>query len=330
MMAAMATRPAAARGEGGLIARLRAAIPGLRGRLTAKAPLAGVTWFRVGGPAEVLFKPADEDDLAAFLAGCPADVPLTVMGVASNLLVRDGGVPGVVIRLGRAFAEITVDPPLLSAGAAALDLNVARRAAEEGRAGLEFLSGIPGTVGGALRMNAGAYGSEVKDVLVMATALDRRGQAEVLGLEAMQLGYRHCGVPADRIFTGAVFSTTAGRPADIAARMTEIGEARGATQPVRSRTGGSTFANPPGHKAWQLIDAAGCRGLRLGGAQVSEQHTNFLINTGDATAADLEGLGELVRSRVFEQSGIDLRWEIRRIGVPAGEAVAESGGGGDG
>jgi len=300
-----------------LAERLRAAVPGLRGRLTANAPLAQLTWFRVGGPAEVMVRPADDADLAGFLAGCPADVPVTVMGVASNLLVRDGGIPGVVIRLGRGFADITADGDRVVAGGAALDANVARVAAEAGLGGLEFLVGIPGTIGGALRMNAGAYGSEIKDVLARATAVDRAGRVHDLAPEDMGLGYRHCGCPADWIFTRAVFRA---RPADrgaVLARMTEIAETRAATQPIRTRTGGSTFANPDGHKAWQLIDAAGCRGLRRGGAQVSGQHTNFLINTGNATAADLEGLGEEVRRRVFETSGIELRWEIRRIGVPA-------------
>jgi UDP-N-acetylmuramate dehydrogenase len=304
-----------------LAERLRAAVPGLRGRLTANAPLAHLTWFRVGGPAEVMVRPADDADLAAFLAGCPADVPVTVMGVASNLLVRDGGIRGVVIRLGRGFADIAADGDRVVAGGAALDANVARVAAEAGLGGLEFLVGIPGTIGGALRMNAGAYGSEVKDVLVRAGAVDRAGRTHALVPAEMDLGYRHCGCPADWIFTRAVFR---GRPAErtaVLARMTEIAETRAATQPIRTRTSGSTFANPEGHKAWQLIDAAGCRGLRRGGAQVSEQHTNFLINTGDATAADLEGLGEEVRRRVLETSGIELRWEIRRIGVPAdGEA----------
>ena len=327
MMAVMDVRPVS-RTSSGLIDRLQAAIGAVRGRLTAQAPLAGVTWFRVGGPAEVLFKPADTEDLAMFLTGCPADVPITVIGVASNLLVRDGGVPGVVIRLGRAFTDIAIDPPLLNVGAAALDLNVARRAAESGRSGLEFLVGIPGTIGGALRMNAGAYGSEIKDVLVMATALDRNGAERSLGVEDMKFGYRSCGVRADRIFTGATFATVADHPADIVARMNAISEARASTQPVRSRTGGSTFANPPGHKAWQLIDAAGCRGLRLGGAQVSEKHCNFLINTGEATAADLEALGELVRARVHDRFGIALEWEIRRIGVPA-SADGMNGAGGE-
>ncbi|NNG04328.1 MAG: UDP-N-acetylmuramate dehydrogenase [Inquilinus sp.] len=310
--AAPGTRP-----DGG---RLIERLPPLRGRLTENAPLAGVTWFRVGGPAEVMFKPEDLDDLADFLAGCPADVPITVIGVASNLLVRDGGVRGVVIRLGRAFVDIAVDGGTVTAGAAALDVNVARTARNAGLTGLEFLVGIPGTIGGALRMNAGAYGSEIKDVLVEARAIDRAGKPLTLAPEAMGLSYRHTDVPEDVIFTGAVLRAGPGEKDKIAARMAEIGEARGSTQPVRARTGGSTFANPPGHKAWELIDKAGCRGLRVGGAQVSEMHCNFLINTGDATAGDLETLGETVRDRVREAHGIELRWEIRRIGEPAGEA----------
>ncbi len=290
-------------------------LPPVRGRLTADAPLAGITWFRVGGPAEVLFRPADPDDLAAFLAGCPADIPVTVIGVASNLLVRDGGVPGVVIRLGRGFADVAVDGALVTTGAAALDLNVALACRDAGVTGLEFLSGIPGTIGGALRMNGGAYGRELSDVVVSATALDRAGTLHRLDRDGLGLSYRHCALPEDWIFTGAVLRGETGEPAVIDRRMQEIATARADTQPVRARTGGSTFANPPGHKAWQLIDRAGCRGLTVGGAQVSEKHCNFLLNLGAATAADLENLGEEVRRRVFETSGIELRWEIRRIGT---------------
>lgn len=297
--------------------RLIDRLPAVRGRLTENAPLSQVTWFRVGGPADVLYKPADRNDLAAFLAGCPEDVPITIIGVASNLLIRDGGVRGVVIRLGRDFAGIEAVGDTIVAGAAALDVNVARVAQEAGLSGIEFLVGIPGTIGGALRMNAGAYGREVKDFLREATALDRQGNRHTLPLAELGLRYRHSGVPADWIFTGAVFEAAPGDRDAIAARMKEITDARGSTQPIRSRTGGSTFANPDGHKAWQLIDAAGCRGLRVGGAQVSEQHCNFLINTGDATAADIEGLGEEVRRRVRDASGIELRWEIRRIGEAA-------------
>ena len=305
---------AAAKGATHLIDRL----PKVRGRLTADAPLAQATWFRVGGPAEVLFRPADIDDLSAFLAAKPADIPVTVIGVASNLLVREGGIKGVVLRLGRGFVEITATEEVIEAGAGALDLNVALTAREAGIAGLEFLSGIPGTVGGGLRMNAGAYGSEFKDALGSAVTLDARGGKHELSVAELHLSYRHCGVPEDWIFVAARFAGAAGDPLAIARRMGEIQQAREASQPIRARTGGSTFANPPGHKAWQLIDAAGCRGLKRGGAMVSEQHANFLINTGDATAADIEGLGEEVRARVRAASGVTLEWEIRRVGEPRG------------
>jgi len=291
----------------------------LKGRLSLDAALSRITWFRVGGPAEIMFRPADLEDLQAFLAAKPADVPLTVIGVGSNLLVRDGGVPGVVIRLGKGFANITVDGKLIRAGAATPDLYVARAARDAGLAGLEFLCGVPGTVGGALRMNAGSYGSEVKDVLTRAWAVDSTGGLHALTNEDMGLAYRHCGVPGDWIFTEAEFEGTRGDRRAIADRMLEIGETRFDSQPIRNRTGGSTFANPEGGKAWQLIEAAGCRGLRIGGAMVSEQHCNFLINTGNASAADIEALGEEVRRRVREDSGVELRWEIRRIGVPAGK-----------
>ena len=292
-------------------------LPPVRGRLSADAPLGPTTWFRVGGPAEVLFKPADAEDLAAFLAGCPAEVPVTVIGVGSNLLVRDGGVAGVVVRLARGFAEVTCADGLVTAGAAALDLNVALSARDAGLAGLEFLSGIPGTVGGALRMNAGAYGREVGDVLLEAAAVDRAGRLHRVPAAGLGLTYRHSAAPEGWIFTEAVFRGEPGDPAVIGARIEEIARLRADSQPVRARTGGSTFANPPGAKAWELIDRAGCRGLRHGGAQVSEKHCNFLINTGDATAADLEALGEEVRRRVRETSGVTLEWEIRRIGLPA-------------
>ncbi|MCP5366924.1 MAG: UDP-N-acetylmuramate dehydrogenase [Hyphomicrobiales bacterium] len=304
---------AAQRTSTGLIGRL----PAVRGRYSADADLSRVTWFRVGGPAEVMFRPADADDLSAFLAGKPADVPVTVLGVGSNLLVRDGGVPGVVVRLGRAFATIEARGADVIAGAGALDTHVAAVAAGSGIAGLEFLSGVPGTLGGALRMNAGAYGREMKDVTLTAEALDPAGRRHVLDLAGLGFSYRHCSVAEDWIFVAAHLRGAAGDPAAIAARLDEIRAAREASQPIRTATGGSTFANPDGDKAWRLIDAAGCRGLRRGGAMVSEMHCNFLVNTGDATAADLEGLGEEVRRRVFEHSGVKLRWEIRRIGVPA-------------
>lgn len=299
-------------------------MPAVRGRLTADAPLANVTWFRVGGPAEVMFKPADAADLGGFLAGCPADVPVTVIGVASNLLIRDGGVPGVVIRLGRAFVDMSVNGCEITTGAAALDLNVANAARDAGIAGLEFLSGIPGTIGGALRMNGGAYGRELSDVVVSANALDRAGASHTLSREDLGLSYRHSNVPEDWIFTSAVLRGHPGDHADISRRMHEIATSRAESQPVKARTGGSTFANPPGEKAWALIDRAGCRGLTIGGAQVSEKHCNFLLNLGTATADDLESLGEEVRRRVYETSGIQLRWEIRRIGVPASSSTLSS------
>jgi UDP-N-acetylmuramate dehydrogenase len=293
-------------------------LPKVRGRLTADAPLSQVTWFRVGGPAEVMFRPADIDDLSAFLAAKPADVPVAVIGVASNLLVRDGGIKGVVVRLGRGFVEIETKDNIVTAGAGALDFNVALTARDAGIAGLEFLSGIPGTVGGGLRMNAGAYGSEFKDVLDSATALDAQGHRHELSLADLHLTYRHSGVPADWIFVAARFKGNAGDKLAIARRMTEIQEAREQSQPIRAKTGGSTFANPPGRKAWQLVDQAGCRGIRRGGAMISDKHANFLINTGNATAADIEGLGEEVRARVLAKTGITLEWEIKRIGVPMG------------
>jgi UDP-N-acetylmuramate dehydrogenase len=297
-------------------------LPPVRGRLTADAPLAPITWFRVGGTAEIMFRPADEADLAEFLAGKPKDVPVTVLGVASNLLVRDGGIPGIVIRLGRGFVNVATEGDVVGAGA--LDLNIALACREAGIAGLEFLSGIPGTLGGGLRMNAGAYGREIKDVLRGAVALDGKGKRHAVNAAALGLAYRRCAAPADWIFVAAELVGSVGDPAEIGRRMGEIQAAREASQPVRARTGGSTFANPPGHKAWELIDRAGCRGLTRGGAQVSEKHANFLINTGSATAADLEGLGEEVRRRVFETSGITLEWEIKRVGRPLpglGEAV---------
>jgi UDP-N-acetylmuramate dehydrogenase len=294
---------------------LKASMPKLRGRLTANQSLAEVTWFRVGGPAQVLFMPEDENDLAYFLQNLSADIPVTVIGLGSNLIVRDGGVPGVVIRLGRGFNEIEVDGNRIRAGTAAPDVKVARTAQEEGLAGLAFLRGIPGGIGGALRMNGGAYGRETKDALVEARAVDRHGNVHVLGNDDMHYTYRHCGAPEDFIFTQATFEGTPGDREAISAEMDKITESREATQPIKSRTGGSTFKNPPGHKAWQLIDAAGCRGLKVGNAQVSEMHCNFLINTGDATAADIEMLGETVRKRVKENSGVELEWEIKRIGI---------------
>jgi UDP-N-acetylmuramate dehydrogenase len=296
---------------------LMSTLPRLRGRITENAPLAPITWFRVGGAAEIMFRPADVADLMEFMAAKPADLPVTVIGVGSNLLVRDGGVAGVVVRLGRGFVDIKAEGAAVEAGAGALDLNVALTAQRAGIAGLEFLSGIPGTVGGGLRMNAGAYGSEFKDILRAVTAIDPLGGRHVLTPAEMQLSYRHCGVPEDWLFIAANLQGAAGDPLEIGRRMAEIQAAREESQPVRARTGGSTFANPPGRSAWQLIDEAGCRGLQRGGAMVSEKHANFLINTGTATAADLEGLGEEVRARVLAKTGVTLDWEIRRIGRPA-------------
>lgn len=303
-----------------IAADLKAKMPALRGRLLANQSLAELTWFRVGGPAQVLFMPEDEQDLGYALANLPADIPVTVIGLGSNLIVRDGGVPGVAIRLGRGFGSVTVEDTRIRAGAAVPDVKVARAAQEAGIAGLSFMRGIPGGVGGALRMNGGAYGRETKDALVEARAVDRQGRVHVLRNADMGYSYRHCSVPADYIFTEALYQGERGDPAVIAAEMDKITESREATQPIKSRTGGSTFKNPPGRKAWQLIDAAGCRGLKIGGAQVSEMHCNFLINRGGATAADIEALGENVRRRVRETSGVALEWEIERIGVPAPRA----------
>lgn len=299
----------------GLLERL----PNVRGRLSANAPLDKVTWFRVGGPAEVMFRPEDAQDLADFIKAKPKDVPITFLGVGSNLLVRDGGIPGVVVRLGRNFAKIDVQESSIIAGAGALDGNVAKVALENSLAGLEFLSGIPGTIGGALRMNAGAYGREMKDVLIEAEAISPLGEIKILSLADMGYSYRHSDLAEDWVLLSATMEALPGDADAIRAEMQKIQDARGESQPIRSRTGGSTFANPAGHKAWQLIDQAGCRGLKRGGAQVSEQHCNFLINTGDATAADLEGLGEEVKKRVFDTSGVELRWEIKRIGLEKGE-----------
>jgi UDP-N-acetylmuramate dehydrogenase len=297
-------------------------LPRVRGTYREAVPLARYTWFRVGGPAEVLYLPQDADDLQHFLANTPADIPVTIIGVASNLLIRDGGIPGVVIRLRHAFTDISIGTDGIAAGAGALDINVARFAADNRVTGLEFLSGIPGTIGGALRMNAGAYERELKDVFLQASAFDRTGSRHDLDATAMGFAYRHSAPPQDWIFVSVRLKAESGDPEKIAGRMEEIGAARNETQPIRSRTGGSTFKNPADHSAWQLIDQAGCRSLAVGGAKVSEKHCNFLINTGNATANDLEALGEEVRRRVKQASGVDLQWEIRRIGVPAaGERI---------
>jgi len=290
-------------------------LPDVRGRYQENVDLSQQTWFRVGGPAEVVFRPEDAEDLAAFLRGRPADIPVTVIGVTSNLLIRDGGIPGVVIRLGRGFNQISFGADMVTAGAAVLDLNLAKAALAESRDGLAFMSGIPGSIGGGLRMNAGAYGREFRDVLFSAELVTGDGTIRRVPADALGMSYRHTDAPADWIFTAATFHAPAGDKAEIARAMDEIKQARESSQPIRERTGGSTFANPEGGKAWQLIDAAGCRGLRVGGAMVSEQHCNFLINTGTATASDIEELGETVRRRVREASGVELRWEIRRIGV---------------
>ena len=291
-------------------------LPPVRGSITMGAPLKDLVWFRAGGPAEILFRPADSDDLAAFIAAKPADLRVSVIGVGSNLLVRDGGIPGVVVRLSSAFGKIQADGLRVRAGAAALDGAVARAAADAGIAGLEFLRGVPGTIGGALKMNAGCYGREIKDIFVEATAIDAKGNTIKLSPAEMRFEYRNAkGASDDLIFVEAVFEGRKDEPAAIRARMDELSASREASQPIKSKTGGSTFKNPPGHKAWQLIDEAGCRGLMIGAAQVSEKHTNFLINTGEATAAELEALGEEVRKRVQEKSGIALEWEIKRVGV---------------
>ncbi|MFW6077738.1 MAG: UDP-N-acetylmuramate dehydrogenase [Hyphomicrobiales bacterium] len=300
-----------------------ARLPEVRGRLQPDFKLADITWFRTGGPAEVLFAPADEADLARFLAALPEDIPVSVIGIASNLLVRDGGVPGVVVRLGRQFGGISVEEGArVRAGAAVPDVRVARFALDHGIAKLTFLRGIPGSIGGALRMNGGAYGRETKDVLIEARAVDRQGKTRVLSNADMDFAYRHCGAPGDLIFTEALLQGEAGDAEVIEREMHEITTSREASQPVKSRTGGSTFKNPDGLKAWELIDKAGLRGFAVGNARVSEKHCNFLINEGGATAAEIEELGETIRRRVMETSGVELEWEIKRIGVPAAHREA--------
>ena len=293
-------------------------LPAVRGRYAFNVDLSRTVWFRAGGRADVVFRPADIDDLAHFLATRPADVPVTAVGLGSNVLVRDGGVEGVVVRLRQGFRDTSVRwegaRALVDVGAGALDMNVARYCRDQGVDGLAFLSGIPGSVGGALRMNAGAYGYEMADVLVEAKALDGDGALHVLGPDAMGFSYRHSAVPEDWIFVSAVLAGRRGEPAAIACHMEEINAQREASQPIRARTGGSTFTNPAGHSAWKLIDEARCRGLTRGGAQISEQHCNFIVNAGGATASDIEGLGEEVRRRVEEMTGLSLQWEIRRIG----------------
>ncbi|MDQ8727815.1 UDP-N-acetylmuramate dehydrogenase [Bradyrhizobium sp. LHD-71] len=301
-----------------ITAALKADMPELRGRLAANQEMAPLTWFRVGGPAQVLFTPADEDDLAYFLARLPQDIAVYPVGVGSNLIVRDGGVPGVVIRLSpRGFGETTAQGDTVHAGTAALDKRVAEVAASANIAGLEFYFGIPGSIGGALRMNAGANGGETKDMLVEATGVTRKGEKRVFSNADMKFVYRNSGVEEGVIFTSARFRGRVADPQSIRARMNEVQQHRETAQPIREKTGGSTFKNPPGHSAWKLIDAAGLRGFRVGGAQVSEMHCNFLINTGNASGDDIETLGETIRTRVKQNSGIELQWEIKRIGTAA-------------
>ena len=291
-------------------------LPAVRGTYAFDAPLKNLVWFRAGGPAQVLFRPADAEDLAAFFRQKPAELATQVIGVGSNLLIRDGGIPGVTIRLPAAFGKVACEGLRVRVGSAALDGAVARTAGQGGIAGLEFLRGIPGTVGGALTMNAGCYDRDVEDIFVSATAIDGHGETHELSPAGMKFSYRKSNLPADFLFVEAVFEGVADDPAAIAARMDVMMKARETAQPVKSRTGGSTFKNPPGKSAWRLIEAAGCRGLSRGGAQVSEKHCNFLINTGEATAADIEALGEEVREKVEAKFGIELEWEIKRVGLP--------------
>ncbi len=305
---------------------LRARMPELRGRLTPDALLADITWFRVGGPAGVLFSPADEADLSLFLKNAPPDLSVTTIGLGSNLLVRDGGIGDVVIRLGRGFADVEpLDGHRIRVGAAVPDVKLARAAADAGIDGMAFYRGIPGSVGGALRMNAGAHGSETANVLIEARAVDGKGAFHHLGPADMGFAYRHCAIPRDWIFTSAVFQGRPGSPPEIRKQMDAVAAYREAKQPIKERTGGSTFKNPPGQSAWKLIDAAGCRGLRIGGAMVSQKHCNFLINDANAKAADIECLGEAVRARVFATSGVTLEWEIIRLGTPAEVCAMETG-----
>lgn len=289
----------------------------VRGKLTRDAPLDKLTWFKTGGPADWLFEPADRDDLIGYLAALPQGVSVMALGLGSNLIVRDGGIPGVVVRLGKPFSTVEVGrDAMLECGGGASGILVSSTARDAGITGLEFLRGIPGTVGGFVRMNGGAYGREVADILVDCDVVLPGGQLITLPVEDMDYSYRHSRLPEGAIVLSARFRGEKGDPADIQAEMDRIAHAREETQPLRSKTGGSTFKNPPGDKAWRLVDAAGCRGLRMGGAQVSEKHANFLINTGDATSSDVEGLGEEVRRRVSETQGVTLEWEIARVGRP--------------
>ncbi len=291
-------------------------LPKVRGKLTPDAPLAPLVWFKSGGTAEWLFEPADIDDLAAFLADLDPAVPVMALGLGSNLIVRDGGVPGVVVRLGKAFARVEqVDAVTLKCGGGASGILVSSSARDAGIAGVEFLRSIPGTVGGFVRMNGGAYGRETADVLVECEVVLRSGALRTLTVDALGYGYRHSQLPEGAVVVSATFRGQAGDPAAIQAEMDRIAAAREDSQPLRSKTGGSTFKNPPGEKAWALVDAAGCRGMTRGGAQVSEKHANFLLNLGDATSADIEGLGEAVRAKVKAHCGVELEWEIQRVGT---------------
>lgn len=303
---------------------LKTLLPKVRGRYLFDVPLAPTTWFRVGGSAQITFKPADVQDLCFFLQQRPIDIPLHIIGVGSNLLVGDGGIEGIVVRLGQGFTNIAIDQTTIDVGAAVLDRNVATLSCQEEVEGLEFLCGIPGTIGGALRMNAGAYGSDISQVLIYAYALDPKGTLHRLTPQELGLTYRHCDLPKDWIFIGARLRGRIGKKEKIQEKISSFLAERESSQPVTSRTGGSTFANPEGSKAWELIEKAGCRGLKKGGAMMSELHCNFMINTGDATAADLENLGEEVRQRVLATTGINLRWEIERIGIRAELAGEEA------
>ena len=302
--------------EGGIEAPIDT--EGLRGKLTPQAPLAKLVWFKTGGKADWLFEPEDRADLEEFLARLDGDLPVMALGLGSNMIVRDGGVPGVVIKLGKPFADVTIDDErcIVECGGGAHGILVASAARDCGVAGLEFMRGIPGTVGGFVRMNGGAYGREVSDVLIDCTVIMPNGQCHMLPAADLQYSYRHSALPEGAVVVAARFQGEPGDPEAIGAKMDEIAEARENSQPLRTKTGGSTFKNPPGQKAWQLVDAAGCRGLRMGGAQVSEKHTNFLLNVDNATSADIEGLGEEVKRRVYEHSGVELEWEIQRVGRP--------------
>ena len=302
--------------SGSLLGRIRDLHPEMRGKLTEELDLSTITWFRVGGPAEILFQPADEEDLALTLSKLPDDIPVMVLGLGSNLLIRDGGIDGVVIRLGgKGFGTIkTSDDHTLTVGTAVPDVRAAKAAGKAGISGFSFYRGIPGGIGGALRMNAGAHGGETKDILLSARAVDRQGIIHDLSNEDFGYAYRHCSLPKDYIFTQATYQGKAGDPAALEVEMEEVARYREEVQPVKERTGGSTFKNPPGHSAWKVIDEAGLRGFRVGDAQMSEKHCNFMINTGNASAHDLETLGETVRARVLDHSGVSLEWEIKRLG----------------